>query len=271
MVVGRKFLRATRRGKNVLIHLQGGKTILVHMKMTGHLLYGEYRESKVESLPESLREPLRAGPKSKIGEKKRTIWEPIKPKALKDPYNRFVHLVFSLSNGQSLVLSDARKFAKIILLKGRRRDDEFCNTGPEPLAKNFSYDAFVKTLDTKPKGKIKTVLMDQNVIAGIGNIYSDEILWASSVHPERRVDRLSLKEKKDIFKNIKVILEKSIKLGGDSMSDYRNPYGEKGKFQNFHKVYRRAGQKCAKSGCAGIIKRIIVGGRSAHFCPTHQI
>ena len=69
---------------------------------------------------------------------------------------------------------------------------------------------------------------------------------------------------------MKIILQKSIKLGGDSMSDYRNPFGEKGKFQNFHKVYRRAGEKCLKHGCSGVIKRIVVGGRSAHFCPVHQ-
>ncbi len=109
------------------------------------------------------------------------------------------------------------------------------------------------------------------MIAGVGNIYSDEVLWASSVHPEQRVSKLSEKQKKEIFKNLKVILLKSIKLGGDSMSDYRNPYGEKGRFQDFHKVYRKTGQKCGKRGCSGIIKRIIVGGRSAHFCPLHQV
>ena len=245
-IIGKKILGVERRAKNVLIKLSENATILIHMKMTGHLLYGEYN----------------------FVNKK---WVPKDDGALKDPYNRFVHLVFSLSDGKNLVLSDARKFAKVLILLGEKCEEEFCETGPEPLKKDFSYKIFAERISKKPKGKIKTILMDQNVIAGIGNIYSDEILWASSVYPERKVKDLSEKQKKEIYRNIGIILQKSIKLGGDSMSDYRNPYGEKGKFQNFHKVYRKTGEKCAKNGCSGIIKRIIVGGRSAHFCPVHQI
>jgi len=244
-IVGKKILGVERRAKNVLIKLSGDATILIHMKMTGHLLFGKYD----------------------LVNKK---WLPKEEGALKDPYNRFVHLVFSLSDGNKLVLSDARKFAKILLLVGEKCEEEFCETGPEPLNDNFSYKIFTERISKKPGGKIKTVLMDQNVIAGIGNIYSDEILWASSVHPEKRVKNLSEKQKEEIYKNISIILQKSIKLGGDSMSDYRNPYGEKGRFQDFHKVYRKTGEKCAKKGCSGIIKRILVGGRSAHFCPVHQ-
>jgi formamidopyrimidine-DNA glycosylase len=245
-IVGKKILGVERRAKNVLIKLSGDATILIHMKMTGHLLYGKYD----------------------FVDKK---WLPKENGALKDPYNRFVHLVFSLSDGNKLVLSDARKFAKILLLVGEKCEEEFCETGPEPLEKDFSYKIFKERISKKLGGKIKTVLMDQNLIAGIGNIYSDEILWTSSVHPEKKVKNLSEKQKKEIYKNISIILQKSIKLGGDSMSDYRNPYGEKGKFQDFHKVYRKTGEKCAKKGCRGIIKRIVVGGRSAHFCSVHQI
>ena len=112
--------------------------------------------------------------------------------------------------------------------------------------------------------------MDQGIVSGIGNIYSDEILWASSVHPEEKVTDIKKEDLKKIYKNIKSILLKSIKLGGDSMSDYRNPYGEKGKFQNFHKVYKRKGESCLFKGCIGVIERKMVGGRSAHFCNCHQ-
>ncbi|MGB8815923.1 MAG: DNA-formamidopyrimidine glycosylase [Minisyncoccia bacterium] len=245
-IINKKILGVERRAKNVLIKLSEGNTVLIHMKMTGHLLYGEY---------------------DFLNKK----WSPKEGGALKDPYNRFVHLVFSLSDGKKLVLSDARKFAKILLLEREKCEEEFCETGPEPLNKSFSYKIFTERINKRPKSKIKTVLMDQNVIAGIGNIYSDEILWTSSVHPEKIVKNLSEKQKKEIYKNIRIILEKSIKLGGDSMSDYRNPYGEKGRFQDFHKVYRKTGEKCVKKGCSGIIKRIIVGGRSTHFCPVHQV
>jgi len=245
-IVGKKVIGVERRAKNVLIKLSGENTVLIHMKMTGHLLYGSYDFNHGK-------------------------WIPKDDGALKDPYNRFVHLAFSLSNGKKLVLSDARKFAKVLLLSGGEcLEKEFCETGPEPLDKSFSFKIFSERIAKRLKGKIKSVLMDQKIIAGIGNIYSDEILWTSSVNPEQKAENLTEKQKKEIYKNISIILNKSLKLGGDSMSDYRNPYGEKGKFQNFHKVYRRVGEKCLKRGCKGIIKRIIVGGRSAHFCPVHQ-
>ncbi|KKR43196.1 MAG: Formamidopyrimidine-DNA glycosylase [Parcubacteria group bacterium GW2011_GWF1_40_6] len=112
--------------------------------------------------------------------------------------------------------------------------------------------------------------MDQSVIAGIGNIYSDEILWRTGVHPERKVSSLKGTEIKLIFKAIKETLTKGIDFGGDSMSDYRNIHGLPGKFQLHHEVYRRTGEKCNKRSCAGIIKRKIVNGRSAHFCSVHQ-
>ena len=112
--------------------------------------------------------------------------------------------------------------------------------------------------------------MDQSIVAGIGNIYSDEILWTAGVHPERRVKTLKDVEVKNMWKAMKVILKSSIKMGGDSMSDYRNVHGEKGRFQNAHKVYRRTKEKCLRKNCSGTIKRKVIGGRSGHFCDTHQ-
>ena len=112
--------------------------------------------------------------------------------------------------------------------------------------------------------------MDQSVIAGIGNIYSDEILWRAGAHPERRVSKIKEGEFKLMFRAMKEVLAKGIDFGGDSMSDYRNLEGKRGKFQEHHKVYQLAGEKCSKKSCKGVIKRIIVAGRSAHFCPVHQ-
>jgi formamidopyrimidine-DNA glycosylase len=141
--------------------------------------------------------------------------------------------------------------------------------GPEPLEKSFTYEIFKERLHKKPNGKIKTVLMDQEIISGIGNIYSDEALWASSIHPLQKVKDISEAQLKLLFKNIIKILTESIKVGGDSMSDYRNPLGGKGGYQNIHKAYGQEGKKCQKKD-GGIIKRIKVGGRSACFCPVHQ-
>jgi formamidopyrimidine-DNA glycosylase len=232
-VVGKKVLSVERRAKNILINISGDKTILAHMKMTGHFLYGDYR---------------------------------------KDPINRFIHFTITFNNKEKLYFSDARKFGKITLLntKTTHNTKHLNNIGPEPLDKQFTITNFKLRISKKPNGKIKTVLIDQSIIAGIGNIYSDEILWRAGVHPERKVSKINEEELKLMFKAIKETLTKGIDFGGDSMSDYRNINGLPGKFQMHHEAYRRTGEKCRKPHCEGIIKRKIVGGRSAHFCSVHQ-
>jgi formamidopyrimidine-DNA glycosylase len=229
-VVNKKILSVERRAKNILINISGSKTILIHLKMTGYLYYG------------------------------------------KNPKIEYAHVIFSLSNRYYLVFSDLRKFGKITLLDTNISHDSkhLNNIGPEPLSKEFTIKNFKFQISKKPNGKIKTVLMDQSIIAGIGNIYSDEILWRAGVHPERKVSTLKEKELKLIFKAIKETLTKGINFGGDSMSDYKNIYGLPGKFQLHHEAYRRTGEKCRKPGCKGIIKRKMVNGRSAHFCSVHQ-
>ena len=111
--------------------------------------------------------------------------------------------------------------------------------------------------------------MDQTLIAGIGNIYSDEILWRAGVHPLSIVGKIPAKNLKLMFAAMKKVLKEGIDFGGDSMSDYRNIRGERGHFQERHCAYRRRGKPCGKND-GGIIKRMIVGARSAHFCPVHQ-
>jgi formamidopyrimidine-DNA glycosylase len=118
--------------------------------------------------------------------------------------------------------------------------------------------------------KIKTVLMDPSVVVGIGNIYSDEALWLAGIHPEKSAGKLKDYEIKKLLKSIKEVLKSGIDFGGDSMSDYRQPDGKRGNFQNKHRAYRKTGEKCSKRGCDGKIVRKIVNGRSAHFCNTHQ-
>lgn len=229
-ILNKKVLSVERRAKNILINISGNKTILVHLKMTGYLFYG------------------------------------------KNPKIKFAHVIFSLSNKKFLVFSDLRKFGKITLLETATMHESkhLNNLGPEPLANNFTLEKLKERLNKKPNGKIKTTLIDQSIIAGIGNIYSDEILWRAGVNPERKVSDIKETEMKIIFKAIKETLAKGIDFGGDSMSDYRNIHGLPGKFQLHHKAYRRTGEKCRKKGCKGIIKRKIVNGRSAHFCPVHQ-
>ena len=183
-----------------------------------------------------------------------------------------------------------RKFGKITLLptKTAHNTKHLNNIGPEPLDRQFDFKKFKEVLQASyakasAGRRIKTVLMDQSIIAGIGNIYSDEILWRAGIHPERKVSKISEKPARNathnvaggelglIFKAIKETLTKGINFGGDSMSDYRNINGLPGKFQLHHEAYRRTGEKCRKKNCKGIIKRKVVNGRSAHFCSIHQI
>lgn len=254
-VVGHKILKVWRRAKNVLIDLSGDKTILVHMKMTGHLLFGKYKfENK------------------KTGSAALGKWRPADPKSpLANPFSRFIHLVFELKNGKHVAFSDMRKFATVKLISDKEAlKKEFAPFGPEPLDSNFKVSDFKKALFKKPDGKIKTVLMDVNIVSGIGNIYSDEILWSSNIHPERKIREITDAEFKKMFLWMKKLLAKGINLGGDSMSDYRNPFGLRGDFQNHHNAYKLKGSKCKKPGCDGIITRKVIATRSAHFCNKHQ-
>lgn len=243
-VLGRKIENIKRRAKNIIFELSGDKLMLIHQKMTGHLLYGSWQ-------------------------KKGDRWLAA-PGPMSDPMNRFLHLIFMLNNGKMLALSDLRKFAKVELWdKGEfERSSEILQLGPEPLEKKFTFSEFKKAIAGQ-KRKIKQVLMDQSVIAGIGNIYSDEILFYAKVHPFKPANKLREEELKAIYSAIKEILLKAIKLGGESISDYRKPSGEKGEFDKIRKVYRREGEKCQR--CGAIIKRLKMGGRSAHFCPRCQI
>ncbi len=246
-IINSKIIKAERKAKNILMHLDNKEVILIHMKMTGHIMYGKY-----------------------IYNKKENKWKPEKGQTpLEDPYNRFVHLVFSLDDGKHLVLSDTRKFAKVTLINEKTKE-ELKQIGLEPLDENFTHDLFLKNINRWPNKFIKTALMDSRIIAGIGNIYSDEILHLAKVLPNRPVSSLNSKELKNIYKNIKPLLLDGINFGGDSMSDYRNIYGEKGNFQGKHKVYQRKDQSCFGRGCIGVIERIVLNGRSSHYCPKCQ-
>ncbi len=233
-IIGLKILSVNRRAKNVLIHLSKNKTILIHMKMTGHIMYGNYNR--------------------------------------KDPFNRHIRLIFYLSNGKTMELCDMRKFAKVTMISTETMNEtlHLKGIGPEPLEKEFTFNIFREQLNKKLKGKIKMVLMDQSIIAGIGNIYADESLWRAEIHPEELISKLNNQQLKKLYKSIQLTLSKGIDLGGDSMSDYRNIDGERGKFQERHRAYRKTGTPCSKKGCKGKIIRIVLGTRGTHFCNIHQ-
>jgi formamidopyrimidine-DNA glycosylase len=277
-VAGSRITRAERQGKNVLIHLSNHKTILVHMKMTGHFMFGSY-----------------------FFDKKAKTWKPVaKTGPLLDPYNKFIRFVILFKNeppptpslikegetaagrqggshpdksndlSKQLVFSDLRKFAKIFMFdtENIKKIEDLMHLGPDAL-KETTLPQFRKLLKNK-SGKIKQVLMDQHVLSGIGNIYSDEMLWKAGIHPLSVPSQIPDTILKKLYASMCDVLKKGIDFGGDSDSDYRNIYGEPGKFQHTHNAYRKTGKPCPKKNCSGVIKRIKVGGRSAHFCDTHQ-
>jgi len=172
--------------------------------------------------------------------------------------SRHTRKVFNFEDGSRLIFNDLRKFGWYKFVKKSETIEK--KFGPEPLETDFA--AFKEILSKRPKIRIKPLLMDQKLIAGIGNIYSDEILFASGIRPTRLVKTLSRLEIKKIFQNIKKILEKAIKAKGSSVEHYLDACGKKGNYVRYHKVYQK--KQC--SVCAGKIARMKINGRSAHFC-----
>lgn len=250
-VKNKKIIGVKRRAKFVIIDLEGPESIFIHQKISGHLLYGEWK--------------LKSG-----------AWKAKEKGPLRDdPKNKYLRILFFLNNGYQVALSDLRRFGKVMLIgdpEGVRQGGpygagkEIEKLGPEPL--EISFKEF-KKLFAKKKGRLKPVLMDPFFIAGIGNIYSDEILWDAGYHPLKRVESLKENDLKKIYNSIRKVLNKAIKYQGDSMDDYRLPSGEKGHYQEIQNAYQQTGKKCKKRD-GGIIQRLRVAGRSAHFCPNHQ-
>lgn len=244
-IKNKKIVNVYRRAKFIVVDIEGDRSLFIHQKISGHLLYGKW--------------------KMEDGKRIATTRGPLK----NDPENKYIRVVFDLSNGYQLALADLRRFGKIILVKDKDVSNikEVRDLGPEPL--DIKFKDFQKLFERK-KGKLKQVLMDPFFIVGIGNIYADEILWKAGLHPLARVENLNGKDLKNIFKHTQEILQKAIKMGGSSVDDYRMPSGEMGRFQDIHNAYQQTGRRCHKKD-GGIIERIKIGGRSAHFCPKHQI
>ncbi len=245
-LIGRKILDVRRRAKNVIFELSEDYVLLVHQKMTGHLMVGKWQSANGKWIATE-KGPLRD-----------------------DKANSYVRFIMFLKDGRMIALSDLRRFAKIICGPKNQvlHSPNLENLGPEPMESDFNYKQFRKLFENK-RGLIKQVLMDQSFISGIGNIYADEILWKARIHPKMRLENLKEKQIGEIYKAMKFILKRALKLRGTSSDDYRDAEGKKGKYGDTRYVYQREGEKCYR--CFAIIQRIKMGGRSAHFCPKCQI
>jgi formamidopyrimidine-DNA glycosylase len=183
--------------------------------------------------------------------------------------HKHTHIIFELSSG-ILHYNDVRKFGYVLYYKNISeaiRFGHFKNIGLEPFEKAFTLEYFQNEIRKKNKS-IKTVLLEQSIVVGCGNIYADEICFASKVLPSRNCKTLSPEESKLLYQNIKSILKRAIKEGGSSISDYLLPDGTKGKYANSHKVYGRSGLSC--SICGNILEKSIVSGRATVYCDVCQ-
>jgi len=233
-----------RRAKVLLIELSSGYSLVVHLKMTGQLVFRSEQERFGAGHPNG----------SLVGE-------------LPDRSTR-VTLVFA--DGSQLFFNDQRKFGWMRLLPTPEvmNLDFFKKVGPEPLAADFTAEAFIARLMRRKQSGIKAVLLDQTVVAGIGNIYADESLWAAKINPEIKVQDVSPAKLKNLFKAMQTVLRLSIEKGGSTDRNYVDPEGKRGSYLSFANVFRREGQACPR--CGMTIIKLKVAGRGTHICPHCQ-
>lgn len=245
LVKGAKIKNITRRAKLLIFELSNDWYLLVHLKLTGQLIYRE-----------------------KNGILKAVGGHPIKQDLTKLP-NKFSHVVFTFSDNSHLFFNDVRKFGYAKLLKKEELDELLKkNYGPEPLSQEFSLNKFKEILKKRPNWKIKQLLLDQKLIAGIGNIYADESLFCARIDPRRIASKVKESEIKKLHACIKKILKLSIAKRGTSANNYVDAYGRQGSMVPCLKVYGSHKKPCRK--CKAEISKIKLAGRGTHFCGRCQ-
>ena len=250
LLEGRKILSVRRRGKMLIFDVDGPLALLAHLKMTGQFIFED---------------PILA---KKTGSKYRLLNKLSAP--LTKLPSKHTHVVFYFTDKSVLYFNDIRKFGYIRVVEDKDLDKvkEFKEYGPEPLEKEFTYKVFADSLKSRKKVPIKLALMDTKIVVGIGNIYSDEILYHAHVRPDRKVESLSTKELKKVFEHIKPVLKTGIKYKGSSVGDFVRTDGKWGSMGKHHFVYGRKNQPCL--GCGTIILSKKMGGRTTCFCPKEQ-
>ena len=242
---GRTFLSASRRGKFLIFELTGG-WLVVHLGMTGQL---------------TIRRPDRND-----GRFHRHPATGLQRSAQHAP-DRHTHLIVYFESGKALQYRDIRKFGKIHWRGLEGVQDLLARLGPEPFGEAYTEETFVAALKGR-KLRVKSLLLNQQFVAGIGNIYADEALFESGIHPLRTVRSLRRYEKLALFEAIPKVLEKGIEYGGTTLRDYLDSDGQEGSNQDELNVYGRTDRSCRR--CGETISKIVVSQRGTHFCPKCQ-
>ncbi len=242
-LIGATITDVRRRAKVLMIDLSSKYTLLVHLKMTGQLVYvgdtrfgaGHPNDSLVNELPD-----------------------------------KSTRVTLTFSDDSKLFFNDQRKFGWMRLLPTIEipNIDFMQKVGPEPLAKEFTAKEFMQRFSRRAKTNIKAALLDQSVVAGVGNIYADESLWGAKIHPKRLVSSLSEQEFETLFHELRDVMNLAVEKGGSSNHTYVNAEGKKGSYMDFARVFRREGLPCPR--CGTTIEKLRVAGRGTHICPHCQ-
>lgn len=243
-LVGAEVTVVRRRAKVLLIDLSSEYTLVIHLKMTGQLVYvddaarfgaGHPNDSLINALPD-----------------------------------KSTRVTFTFKDGSNLFFNDQRKFGWVRLLPTVEvpNIDFMQKVGPEPLNDDFTAKEFISRVRRRANTSIKAAILDQTVLAGIGNIYADESLWGAKVHPGTLVKNVSEAKLKTLFTEIRYVLLLSIEKGGSTDRNYVNAEGKKGSYIDFARVFRREGQACPRCGTEVIKTR--VAARGTHLCPVCQ-
>ena len=242
-MIGAEIFKVQRRGKAIIIKLNNGWALVTHLRMTGQIVYR--------------------------GEENWGAGHP-NDDFLNDLPNKSTRVEIDFEDQTKLFFNDQRKFGYMKLLPEPEIEELsfFQKLGPEPLEDNFTVEIFKERLLRKKNSLIKPTILDQSVIAGVGNIYADEALWRAKIHPETRIKDFSNVDFKNLHESIRFVMNKSIEKGGSTDRNYVNADGSRGNYLEYAAVYHKNGQPCKR--CGTEISKIRVGGRGTHFCENCQ-
>jgi formamidopyrimidine-DNA glycosylase len=238
-LTGQRVLGLRRRSKYILVDLASAETLLIHLGMSGRMLISGHM----------------------VGDFHHAHPAPAKHD----------HVVFEMDNGVRITFNDARRFGAMDLMDTATQEDHWLirDLGPEPLGNGFNESYLIARLAGR-NTPIKSALLDQRIVSGLGNIYVCEVLFRAGIHPKRKAGQISAKRVATLVPLIRQVLSEAIAAGGSSLRDYRQSDGELGYFQHVFQVYDREGQPCATLGCDKTIQRIVQSGRSSFLCPQCQ-
>ncbi|MGR3418665.1 bifunctional DNA-formamidopyrimidine glycosylase/DNA-(apurinic or apyrimidinic site) lyase [Paracoccus sp. (in: a-proteobacteria)] len=237
VLTGARVITLRRRAKYLLADLDRGTTLLLHLGMSGRMLVEGVSQGDFHRDPAIL--------------------------------PRHDHVVLTTGTGTRITFNDARRFGMVDLIREGQTHPLLASLGPEPFDAGFSPE-YLRMIFAGRRAPVKQALLDQRIVAGLGNIYVSEALWRAGIDPRRAAGRIGQARIAALVGHVRDVLSDAIAAGGSSLRDHRQATGELGYFQHSFRVYDREGLPCARPGCAGRIRRIVQSGRSSFYCPLCQ-